>query len=130
MSIATIRQFKKALREADGIMAHAAVALGMTRQAVFDRVQKSPELKRLLVTLEEELLDTGEGHITKGVKSGDKEYVRYYMERKGRRRGYGNKVETSFDETQIQAIVAALGGNPDLIRDALIRLGAPPAEST
>lgn len=126
----TIRQIAKALREADGIKARAAVALGVTRQAVQDRVERSPALKKLLTQLPEELLDVAEGYIAVGVRAGDKDYVRYYLDRKGRTRGYGNKVETSFDDAQIQALVASLGGDPSAFRTALIRLGAPPEENT
>jgi hypothetical protein len=115
-----------ALRKHAGIIILAANDLGVSRQAVWERVQKSPKLKALLVQIEEEHLDIGEGHVVSGLRTGDKFYVDMYLKQKGKRRGYGNRVENSIDETQFEALVSALGGSPDRLRAALLRLGIDP----
>lgn len=118
-----------ALRNHDGIKSFAASEVGITRQAMQARVDNSPKLQALLRDLDEEILDLGEGHVLKGVRTGDKDYVRMVMTQKGRKRGYGNKVETSLDEAQLEAIVTALGGDAEALRSALLRLGVDPDQT-
>ncbi len=122
----TEQQLIAALRKWGGIKALAANECGVTRQTMHDRVERSPKLQAMIKEIEEETLDLGEGHIVKGVREGDKDYVRMYMTQKGRKRGYGNKVENSLDRTQLEAIATALGGDPAVLRRALIDLGEDP----
>lgn len=125
----TEQQIIAALRKWGGIKALAATECGITRQSMQTRVENSPKLQATIKEIEEETLDLGEGHVVKGVREGDKDYVRMYLTQKGRKRGYGNKVEASFDETQIEAIVEALGGDPTILRAALLRLGVDPEQA-
>lgn len=117
-----------ALRKWGGIPALAAKEVNTSRQNIYQRVKNSKKLQEVVRDIEDETLDLGEGHVVKGVRDGDKDYVKYYMERKGKRRGYGPKVENSFDDTQIEALVASCGGNVKLYRAFLIRLGVNPDE--
>ena len=125
----TEKQLIAALRKWGGIKALAANEVGITRQTMQERVEKSPKLQAVIKEIEEETLDLGEGHVVKGVREGDKDYVRMYLTQKGRKRGYGNKVETSLDEAQLEAIVTALGGDPEALRSALLRLGVDPDQA-
>lgn len=117
-----------ALRKWGGIQALAAKELKTTRQNVHQRIKGSPALQTLLAEIEDENLDIGEGHILKGLRAGDKEMVRYYMDRKGRKRGYGNSVSVGTDEATLEAVVATLGGDPAALRAALARLGVAQTE--
>lgn len=129
MGIATERQIEAALRAKDGVIAHAAAKLKMTRQSLWKRVQDSAYLQAVRQEIEETMLDYGEGHITKGVRAGDKDYVRLLMmSGKGRKRGYGNTVTVGADDATAAAIIAALGGDPAKYRDALIQLGVNQSE--
>lgn len=125
----TEKQLIAALRKWGGIKALAANECGITRQTMQTRVENSKKLQDTIREIEEETLDLGEGHVVKGVREGDKDYVRMYLTQKGRKRGYGNKVETSLDEAQLEAIVSALGGNPEALRSALLRLGVDPDQA-
>jgi NAD(P)H-dependent flavin oxidoreductase YrpB (nitropropane dioxygenase family) len=116
----------KALKDADGIKSHAADALGITRQTVQERIAKSPKLQRVLVEIDEALLDMAEGNLFRHLKEGDKEITKYVLDRKGKKRGYAQKVEASIDEAQLEAFVTSLGGDPDKLRAALSAFGVAP----
>lgn len=118
-----------ALRRHGAIISPAASEVGISRQALWERVQKSKKLQAVCKEVAEELLDTGEGHVVTGVKSGDKFYVDMYLRQKGKKRGYGTQVQTSFDDAQVEAIVAALGGKPEAYRAALAQLGVDPDQA-
>lgn len=117
-----------ALRAADGIMNHAAEVLGISRQAIKQRIDRSKKLQGIMVQIDEDILDLGEGNIIKALRSGDGQMTRWAMERKGRKRGWGTRVENSFDNAQVEGLLAALGGKPEAYRAALVRLGVDPAE--
>lgn len=125
----TEKQLIAALRKWGGIKALAANECGITRQTVQERVEKSPKLQSVIKAVEEETLDIGEGHIVKGVREGDADYVWGYMRSKGRKRGYGTTVQNSFDEAQLEAFVVALGGSAEAFRTALLRLGVDPDQA-
>ena len=114
-----------ALKKCGGILAFAAKEVGVTRQAVHDRVKKSAKLQKVVRDIKEETLDVGEGHIVKGVREGDKFYVNMYMQAQGKTRGYG-KDSVAFDDAQIKAFIAALGGDPEKYRACLLQLGHDP----
>lgn len=125
----TEKQIIAALWKWGGIKALAAKECGITRQTMQERVDGNPKFQAVIKQIEDETLDIGEGHIVKGVRDGDKDWTKYYMTAKGRKRGYGNKVETSVDEAQLEAIVSALGGDVEALRSALLRLGVDPDQT-
>ncbi len=105
-----------ALRKNAGIKSLAANAVGITRQAVQDRVAKSERLQRVLVEIEETTMDMAEGVILSGIRAKDKQTARWYAERKGKGRGYASKTELSISDDDLEAVVAAFGGNLDALR--------------
>lgn len=121
-------QLADALRKHAGIKARAAKAVGLDRSSVQERVERSPLLQQAIKDGEEKLLDIAESQLTKSVSRGDKDMVRYYLDRKGRKRGYGANVSVGLDEQAGAAIVAALGGSVEAYRAALARLGVAASE--
>ena len=117
-----------ALRKWGGMSALAAKELGISRQAVHQRVKNSATIRAAVAEMEEETLDIGEGHLIKLVRNGDKEMIKYYLDRKGRQRGYSNSVNVGLDGAQAEAIVASLGGSVEAYRTALRQLGVPASE--
>ncbi len=109
-----------ALRKWGGIQTLAARELGTTRQNVHSRIKNSARLQEVVAEVEEETLDLGEGHIVKGVRKGDKDLVKYYLDRKGKMRGYGPRsdVEAKLSEDTLMAIVVAMGGDLDKLKAA------------
>lgn len=117
-----------ALRKWGGMSALAAKELGITRQAVHQRVKNSATIRAAVAEMEEETLDIGEGHLIKLVRNGDKDAVKYYLDRRGKKRGYGSSVSVGLDEAQTEAIIASLGGSVEAYRTALRQLGVPASE--
>lgn len=89
----TEAQLKAALWEAGGIYSKAAEYLGTTRQAVWFRVKNSPVLIDWMREIEEAILDTAEGGIHGAIKCGDMQTTRWFLERKGKVRGFANRQE-------------------------------------
>jgi hypothetical protein len=117
-----------ALRKWAGMKALAAKELGISRQAVHARVKHSAAIQAALIDIEEENLDIGEGHLLKALRQGEKDAVRYYLDRKGRKRGYGNSVSASIEDAQVEAFIKSLDGSVQSYRAALLQLGVPTSE--
>jgi hypothetical protein len=117
-----------ALRKCAGITSLAAKELGSSRQNIHAWIKRSEAVRAAIAEIEEENLDIGEGHLLKKLRTGEWDAVRYYLDRKGRKRGYGNSVSVGVDDAQAEAFVASLGGNIDAYRAALARLGVPASE--
>lgn len=104
-------QIEAALRSHAGIMSFAAKALGVTRSAVHIRVDRSPRLQAVAAEVRETILDAAEGNIAKAINKGDVQTSRWYAERLGQGRGYGNKVHATIDIGAIEALAASFGGD-------------------
>lgn len=89
----TAAQLEVALRSSAGIYSVAAEKLQTTRQNVFQRVQRSPALKALCAEIEEMMLDMAEAGVVDALNKKDRRMITWYLERKGRHRGYANKTE-------------------------------------
>lgn len=88
-------QIKAALKKNAGVFSFAADELGVTRQAVSQRVARSPELQAWVRDIEERLLDVAEGGVAKKLIAGDGSTQRWYLELKGKARGYVRRQEVS-----------------------------------
>ena len=94
-------QFFSILRENAGLFSRTARAISMqfgvpyTRQAVRDRAVKHPAI---LADIEEENLDIAEEGLTTIMRSKSEtirlDAVKYYLDRKGKKRGYHPKATT------------------------------------
>lgn len=107
----TDAQLEKALRKACGIKSHAAEKLGVSRQSVQVRVDGSPHLQAVLAEIDETVLDMVDGIILRDLKAKDSATARWMAERKGKKRGYGTKLEIGLSEADLAAVVAAVGGD-------------------
>lgn len=87
----TIAQCEAALRAQAGIPAHAAQTLGISRQAMCQRIDKSPRLQEAIREIEATLLDVARGNIAKALSAGDMTTTRWFAERKGAHLGFATK---------------------------------------
>lgn len=71
----------------------ACKAVKVNRSTVWRWVQDDPEFAELVREIEESMLDTAESELMKLVRSGDFKAVRFLLQTKGRRRGYGEKLQ-------------------------------------
>lgn len=86
----SLARCKAALRKHAGVFSLAALELGVSRQAIYQRVQRSPELQRVVQDIEETLLDAVDAGIADLIiNKRDPATIRWYADRKGRGRGYG-----------------------------------------
>lgn len=122
----TIARLEKALIAHFGIISRAAQACGISRQTAWERVKNSPRLQEAIKSGVEQVLDIAENNVAYYVRRKDKEMTKYVLDRRGKPRGYGNKIETSVDEAQLEAFIASLGGDPEKFRAALASLGVSP----
>jgi hypothetical protein len=121
----------KALLEQRGILGKAAESLDVTRQNLRAFLLKHPDLEEVRQEASEQLLDVAEAQITNAIEQGDLKTVRWYMERRGKDRGYSTRVETTgkdggpieqqVDTNAFADIAAALDGH------ALARTSDPAA---
>lgn len=98
----------KALRANSGQPVLAAAALGVSRQAVAERIQHSTILQGVIADIDERLLSKSVDNIEKAIDKGDAQTSRWLLERRGRHLGYGTKVETIIDTAQLEKIAEAI----------------------
>lgn len=93
---ATIAQCKEALEKNAGLVTLAAKALGISHQALSARIKRNPQLQGIRASVEVQMLDIAEGATYTLLQNKDPGTVRWYLEQKGRERGYvGKRVEVS-----------------------------------
>jgi hypothetical protein len=89
----TDEQIIKALFKSGGIVAQAARALGVRRDSLAARIKNSTRLLEAELEAVERVLDLAESTLIKGIKSGDQQSARWFLDRKGGKRGYRHRVE-------------------------------------
>ena len=89
----TIAQCEAALRKNAAIVSLAARELGIERTTLYERIKRSDRLKRVIVEIEEQLLDVSEGVVVKAVHDGDKRMAKWVLTMKGRSRGWRLRAE-------------------------------------
>jgi hypothetical protein len=93
----TKEQFLAAVQGSGGLVGTMAGTLGVDRETIERAMQKWPEVSEAFQMESEELLDLAERNIHQAIKAGDVEVSRWYLERKGRERGYGQQISASND---------------------------------
>lgn len=89
----TEARLKAVLKKHDGMKGLTARALGMSRQAVHERIQNNPGLQQFLADMNVQIVDTAEHQAFKKVRKGDGTMIRYILDTKARDRGYGKQLE-------------------------------------
>lgn len=91
-------EIETALRACGGNPTAAAQALGMSSQGVYQRIEREPHLQNVLKDIERTQLDICEAKILRAIHNDDLPTLRWYMERKGRERGWGSRTEVTGPE--------------------------------
>lgn len=86
-----VETVERALRASGGFVTLAAKKLKTTPKTVYDYLNRYPQLKAVKTEIEEGYLDLGELKLIQQMKSGKFDAVKYYLERKGKARGYGKQ---------------------------------------
>lgn len=89
----SIAKVEAALRKYKGILSSAAEACGVARTTLYRFMEKHPELKEVRNELDETLLDVAETNVITDLEKGDMKTTRWYLDRKGKDRGYVTRAE-------------------------------------
>lgn len=89
----TVDEYTVALRQAKGMVSHAAVLLGVSQQAVSHRVGRSTVLRQVLADAREAMKDTAEMRLFDRIDAGDAWAICFYLKTQARDRGYVEKQE-------------------------------------
>ena len=85
------------MRKAHGVKTSAAKALSVDRGTLAKYIEDRPDLKLKLREVDDELLDLAENRVHKALNDSDGKMVRWFLDAKGGRRGYGRRVDVSID---------------------------------
>lgn len=87
-----VPKVEQALRMNAGLRTAAARALGVARSTLYRFMDEHPEILDTIKDIEEESLDLAEGKVLEAIKGSEMHTVRWYLELKGRARGFSKRV--------------------------------------
>ncbi len=121
--------FEAAVRKHRGLVSLVARELGVTVAPVYVRLRK-PKWRALLQEVQEAALDLGESVIHSAMEGGDAGTARWYLDRKGKERGYGSSAEIAITDGSLRTVADGMAGSSQGLRDlrAAIVGAAPPSE--
>ncbi len=88
-----ISQIESALRKANGLQAHAAEMLNVSRPAIHDRIKRSPRLQEVMKEIEERLIDKSENVVYHHMQNKNLTAAIFHLKTKGKARGWVEKHE-------------------------------------
>lgn len=86
----------QALRETCGLVTHAAKKLNTTSATIYNRMNKFPEIKLAYKEIQDEWIDLAESGVKHYLEKKDPEMIRFFLQTKGKKRGYTKSIEHSF----------------------------------
>lgn len=89
----TVEEYATALREARGLVTHAAARLGVTREAVRRRLQAHPTLQQARDDAREALIDMAESSLFTQIEQGEGWAVCFFLKTQAKDRGYVERSE-------------------------------------
>lgn len=95
MAKVTDAQIKQAITDADGVLSEVARAVGISRQQVYNRIERSEDLQAAVDQARETLTDVAEFELGKAILSGNMTAIIFHLKgsQAGRKRGYSERVE-------------------------------------
>lgn len=88
----TKESYLKAIEGSGGIIKLIAAKLKVTRQTVTARIAKDDELQAAVEAEKTDCLDLAEENIKQALKARNMKVTMWYLDRKGKDRGYGNQL--------------------------------------
>ena len=119
------KQIIDSLRKNAGFVAVTARSLGVTYQAIANRLYKSEMLAAALESIRESHLDLAESQLLIKIKEGELSAITFYLDRIGKHRGYVKREEQSGPDggpIQMQNVPLNLGKLTDDEMDMVIAL--------
>lgn len=101
--IITQKTFWEMAHKHHGILSFMATDWGVSRTAITKFRQKNKDYcDKVLQLTREEMMDTAENNIFKEIRKGNVQESKWYLEKFGKERGYGNKVELTHSGQPMQ----------------------------
>ena len=82
----------------NGNISAIARAFGITRSAIYDYIEKRPELKDIIQDERESILDDAESELFKQAKRGNLSALIFFLKTQGKKRGYVERSEITGSE--------------------------------
>lgn len=111
------RAIINALISSGGMVTMAARRLGIARQTIHARAQRSPQIKEAIAAAREEMLDEAETQLRRAVGQGEPWAVCFALKTIGRQRGYVERTELAHSAQE--TIRVDLSDIPDDVLEAL-----------
>jgi len=102
-------QFVEAFRKTGGILKDACEKTGLSRTTVYGWRQEDPEFDAACSEAQEIMLDEAETRLIAAVRRGNFKAIKFYLERKGRARGYDLHQDIDLTATVIRPRVVFEG---------------------
>lgn len=109
-------KFIEALMKSGGVLKPACEALHMSRQTVLDWRKADPDFDKACGEAIEVFLDEAEGKLYAAVRRGNLKAIKYFLDRKGRSRGYDLHQDIDLTATVIRPRVI-FEGDEDGVQD-------------
>lgn len=105
-NLLSIEKVEKALRKYHGILGKTAEACGVSRPTLNKFIAKHPHLKEVRQEVDENLIDVAEANVVGALDGGDMKTTRWFLERKGKDRGYVTRQEQTGKNGEPLAVTA------------------------
>lgn len=115
----TVEKFIEGIRDTGGLRSQIAENLGCSEATVYTYIREHPEIQKALEEEENRILDMAEGALFSLIQSGDTSAIFYYLNNKGRKRGYGvsNKYGLALQENEGEKEKTGVLVTPGLLND-------------
>ncbi len=100
----TVNKVIKALIKNNGYISFAAREIGCHRNTITNMMKSHPEIREIVDDKIELKLDIAEIQIENAIKSGDLSTAKWYLDRIGKKRGYGITTIQQDSESEIPQI--------------------------
>lgn len=112
----TIQELESAIKEKRGNLAAVGRKFGISRQAVYKRVQKSDKLQNAFQEARESMLDNAETELYEQALNGNVTALIFLLKTQGKGRGYIERQEITGkdgDALRVKFIDYGIDDNPD-----------------
>jgi predicted transcriptional regulator len=109
-------KFIRACIGSGGIQSVVAQNLGVDRSTVTYYLERNPEMREHLLTAEDAIIDLAENKLQNKINSGDMKALKFFLETKGKKRGYVRRVEqehSGIEPVQFTVITQAIQEDTD-----------------
>lgn len=83
----------QALKESNGLVTDASKMLNCAFQTIYNRIKNNAKVQQAKEDAEDTILDLAENQLFTHIKEGDKSSIFYFLNNKGKKRGYNSEEE-------------------------------------